>query len=226
MQKGRKISYSKMISQVVVKQLRDANFHVKEIPQVNYSYIDPRLWTILIKLKNDNIVWCTSRVNNGEHPDVDSKFYFELYNSRDNRGVIKIDGDDIDSVISCLKSYQSRSNGEREQSNSKLPPITKQAYFIKRLRDSGYWIERLPQATHNKGERKEWTILIDPKGSNILCTCHSDGAGKSNCTFTLYDGSQFIPNRLTIDTNSIEVIVERLMGFGIEPVNEITRVTK
>lgn len=73
-----------------------------------------------------------------------------------------------------------------------------------------------------------WTIIIDPKNANVLCTCYinngenSDVSPKSKCFFEVFDGGQYIPGRLKIDTSSIEVFILRLMQMGIEPSGKST----
>lgn len=102
--------------------------------------------------------------------------------------------------------------------------LQKQSYFIKRLRDSGYYVERLfPMYSYM--DAREWTIIINPRESSIICTCYANNGStegidsEESCFFELYDGGQFIPGRLKIDTNSIEVFIENLMKRGIKPIN-------
>lgn len=108
--------------------------------------------------------------------------------------------------------------------------LAKQAYFIKRLRDSGYHVERL-FAAYSKSDPRMWTIIINPKGASLMCTCYinngeaEDISPNSKCYFEIFDGGQFIPGRFAIDTNSIEVLITNLIKFGIEPVNENTKVS-
>ena len=115
-------------------------------------------------------------------------------------------------------------------SYTKLPTIAKQAYFIKRLRDSGYAVDRLVP-TYNNADPRMWTILINPKTAGILCTCYVNNGlldevnPKSKVYFEVFDGGQFMPGRFTIDTQSIEIFITHLIKFGIEPVNEFTKVS-
>ena len=103
--------------------------------------------------------------------------------------------------------------------------LTKQAYFIKRLRDSGYSVERL-FASYSYSDPRLWTIMINPKGASVLCTCYinngeTEGINpKNKYFFEVFDGGQFIPGRLKIDTNSIEVLVTYLIQYGVAPVNK------
>lgn len=108
--------------------------------------------------------------------------------------------------------------------------LAKQAYFIKRLRDSGYHVERL-FAAYSKSDPRMWTIIINPKGASLMCTCYANNgeaegiSPNSRCFFEVFDGGQYIPGRLKIDTNSIEILITYLIKYGVEPVNEITKVS-
>lgn len=100
--------------------------------------------------------------------------------------------------------------------------LAKQSYFIKRLRDCGYVVDKVFDQ-YSDADVRAWTIMIDPKVSSVFCTCYSNhGEGKdiamdSRAYFELHDGGQFMPTRIKLDTSSIEVIVSRLVSFGISP---------
>ena len=100
--------------------------------------------------------------------------------------------------------------------------LAKQAYFIKRMRDSGYNIEKIFEG-FSQSDPRSWTIMINPGVSSVFCTCYSnhgesDGIDvDSSCYFELFDGGQFIPSRIKIDTSSFEIIIAHLMKFGIQP---------
>ena len=92
--------------------------------------------------------------------------------------------------------------------------VTTCSYFIKRLRDSGYVVDRL-FSEYNKGDARSWTVIIDPGVGSILCTCFNNKNSFGEEYFELYDGEQYIPDGMKIKTSSIEVIVEYLVKFGI-----------
>ena len=100
--------------------------------------------------------------------------------------------------------------------------LAKQSYFIKRLRGSGYQVERLIPV-YSKPDPRIWTILINPQSAAVLCTCYvnngeADGVSpECDNFFEIYDGGQFIPGRLSIETNSIETFITTLVNYGIEP---------
>lgn len=86
--------------------------------------------------------------------------------------------------------------------------ITTKSYFIKRLRDCGYVVDKTP-IEYLENDVRRWTILLDNGISSVFGTCYKDG------TFSFYDGNRYISNRLKIRTDSIEVIVEYLNSRGI-----------
>jgi hypothetical protein len=47
--------------------------------------------------------------------------------------------------------------------------ITTNSYFIKRLRDSGYIVDKVFN-DYSKQDPRCWTVVIDPKGSSIMIT--------------------------------------------------------
>jgi hypothetical protein len=70
-----------------------------------------------------------------------------------------------------------------------------------------------------------WTIIINPKKASLMCTCyanHGEASGVPDTSasfFEVFDGGQYIPGRLNIDTDSIEIFITYLIKYGIEPVN-------
>jgi hypothetical protein len=92
--------------------------------------------------------------------------------------------------------------------------ITTQGYFIKRLRDCGYYIDKL-YVNYYKMDPRQWSVVIDPGLSNIFCTYYVNHNSLGEQYFEMYDGGQFIPGRFNIKTNSIEIIVEYLNKFNI-----------
>ena len=94
--------------------------------------------------------------------------------------------------------------------------LTTLGYFLKRLRDSGYYAHKIFD-DYNEGDCRLWTIVIDPKVSSIFCTCYSGDPtfGDREAFLELYDGGQYLPNRLKIKTMSFEVLIEHLVRHGI-----------
>jgi hypothetical protein len=99
--------------------------------------------------------------------------------------------------------------------------LTTLGYVLKRFRDSGYIANKL-FADYGTGDPRSWTIIINPGTSSIFCTCYINDPFVGETFFELFDGNQFLPNRLKIQTSSFEVLVEHLVKHGIignNPIN-------
>jgi hypothetical protein len=92
--------------------------------------------------------------------------------------------------------------------------LTTLGYFLKRLKDSGYYTYKL-FTEYSKNDPRVWTIIIDPGVASIFCTCYVNDPYLDESYIELYDGGQYIPGRLKLKTDSFEVLVEHLVKFGI-----------
>lgn len=97
--------------------------------------------------------------------------------------------------------------------------IKTQGYFIKRLRDSGYIVDKVFN-NYNQLDSRAWTVVIDPGAASIFCTCmineHPDeGAQLGASTFELFDGGRYVPGKFRVKTSSFEIIVEHLVKWGV-----------
>lgn len=92
--------------------------------------------------------------------------------------------------------------------------ITTLGYTLKRLRDSGYVADKL-FVKYGQHDPRVWTIVIDPGGTSVFCTCFINDPYVGHTYFELYDGGQFIPGRLKLQTSSFEVLVEHLISHQI-----------
>lgn len=90
-------------------------------------------------------------------------------------------------------------------SNSK---IHTRSYFIKRLRDSGYFADRVSWE-YSETDSRKWSIVVDHGGSSIIVTCYKDHS------FSFYDGVAYVNNYLKINTDSIEVLISLFNDWGI-----------
>lgn len=90
-------------------------------------------------------------------------------------------------------------------SNSK---IHTRSYFIKRLRDSGYTVDKL-NFEYSDDDNRKWSVILDNGCSSVIITCMKNGS------FRFYDGDSFVDNHISIVTDSIEVIVTYLNNWGI-----------
>ena len=92
--------------------------------------------------------------------------------------------------------------------------VTTSNYFIKRIRDCGYVVDKL-FTEYAEADSRSWTAIVDPTVSSILVTCYNNHNDLGEEYFEMHDGGQYIPERFKIKTSSIEVIVEYLVKFGI-----------
>lgn len=92
--------------------------------------------------------------------------------------------------------------------------ITTCSYFIKRLRDSGYVVDKL-FGEYAYIDPRSWTVVVDPNVASVIITCYNNHNEMGEEYFELHDGGQFIPDRFKIKTSSIEVVIEYLVKFGI-----------
>jgi hypothetical protein len=92
--------------------------------------------------------------------------------------------------------------------------VTTCSYFIKRLRDSGYVVDKL-FSEYAESDPRSWTVIVDPQVASILITCYNNHNELGEEYFEMHDGGQFIPERFKIKTSSIEVVVEYLVKFNI-----------
>ena len=92
--------------------------------------------------------------------------------------------------------------------------LTTMGYFMKRLRDSGYVVDRLFM-TYSMTDSRTWSVVIDPGCASIFVTCYQNDPEMGQSYFELFDGGKFIPGRLKLETNSIETFIGYLVNFGI-----------
>lgn len=92
--------------------------------------------------------------------------------------------------------------------------LTTLGYMLKRLRDSGYYTHKL-FTEYSESDSRLWTVIIDPKGASVFCTCYICDPILDESYFELYDGGQYIPGRLKITTDSFEIFIRYLVECGI-----------
>jgi hypothetical protein len=88
------------------------------------------------------------------------------------------------------------------------------SYFIKRITGSGYRVEKL-FSEYSYGDPRYWTVMIDPGCASVIVTCYVNRNHLGDNYFEFYDGGQFLPPNMKIKTQSIEVIIEYLVRYGI-----------
>ena len=92
--------------------------------------------------------------------------------------------------------------------------LTTLGYTLKRFRDCGYIANKL-FAEYGDNDPRAWTIMIDPGGMSIFCTCYVNDPYVGESFFELFDGNQYLPGRLKIKTSSFEVLIEHLNKHNI-----------
>ena len=92
--------------------------------------------------------------------------------------------------------------------------VTTCGYFIKRLRDNGYTVNRIFN-DYCSSDPRRWTIMIDPKCSALYITCYMNKDWYGDLMFELHNGNQF--KNLQLKTDSMEVIITKLHEKHIYP---------
>jgi hypothetical protein len=96
-------------------------------------------------------------------------------------------------------------------SNNKLKTP---GYFIKRLRDNGFIVIRL-FSVYAKSDPRRWTVMVNPSERSVMITCYANKNNFGEILFELNDGGAHIPKNFSIQTDSIEVIIDYLITNGV-----------
>ena len=92
--------------------------------------------------------------------------------------------------------------------------VTTCGYFIKRLRDNGYTVNRIFDK-YIPNDPRRWTIMIEPKNVALYITCYMNKDWNGDLMFELHNGNQF--KNLQLRTDSMEVIITKLIDKNIVP---------
>ena len=98
-------------------------------------------------------------------------------------------------------------------------------YFIKRLKDSGFATLRIFDK-YGDHDARRWTILVDPGSVSVYVTCFENLPFKDEFLFSFSDGGQRFKRGYVLKTNSIEVVVQRLLDRGCQQVEDNDFLTK
>ena len=97
--------------------------------------------------------------------------------------------------------------------------ISTLGYFKKRLRDNGFIVIDLFR-NYNENDKRKWTVMINPGVESVIVTCHTS-TSFNNPIFEFSDDSSKIKlKNVLITTASMEVIIERLLGWNISNNNK------
>lgn len=92
--------------------------------------------------------------------------------------------------------------------------IDTRSYFVKRLRDCGYDVVNLYNGYIDTDPRK-WTVLLDPKGINLIITCYKNRTEPDDYQYEFNDGGNLFPMNFSIKTVSMEVIITNLVERNV-----------
>jgi|TARA_R100001163_G_C4970938_1_gene130855 hypothetical protein len=87
-------------------------------------------------------------------------------------------------------------------------------YFIKRLKDNGFVTLRIFDK-YSEADPRKWTILVDPSGASVYITCFENTPFKGEYLFNFDDGNQNFRSNFSLRTDSIEVVVQRLLSNNV-----------
>jgi hypothetical protein len=103
--------------------------------------------------------------------------------------------------------------------NQKKNKLKTPGYFIKRLKDNDFVTLRIFDK-YSVGDPRRWTVLVDPGGSSVFITCFENTPFKGEYLFSFYDGNQNFNSNFSLKTDSIEVVVQRLLKSGVRQKDE------
>jgi len=92
-------------------------------------------------------------------------------------------------------------------------------YFIKRLKDNDFVTLRIFDK-YSESDPRKWTVLIDPGGTSVYVTCFENTPFKGEYLFNFNDGNQIFNNNFSLKTDSIEVVVSKLLKSGVQQRNK------
>ena len=94
--------------------------------------------------------------------------------------------------------------------------ITTQGYFVKRIRDRGYRVDRVYSKYCDSDPRK-WTIVINPLHESVFITCRDNGEWPWRGMYEFCDNGVNIPRGFHVNTESVDVVVRHLQSFKVQP---------
>ena len=95
--------------------------------------------------------------------------------------------------------------------------ITTQGYFIKRLRDSGFYVIRLYNK-YSEDDYRKWTVVVNPKIDSLFITCCDTEEWPYKGLYELHDSGLKVPRGYHINTDSIEVVIKHMLDFNIKQI--------
>ena len=87
-------------------------------------------------------------------------------------------------------------------------------YFIKRLKDNDFVTFKIFDK-YSETDPRKWTVLVDPGGASVYITCFENTPFRGEYLFSFNDGNQNFNNNFSLKTDSIEVVVSRLLKNNV-----------
>ena len=109
---------------------------------------------------------------------------------------------------------------KRQQNKIRTP-----GYFIKRLKDNGYYVVRIFQ-DYAISDPRRWTVMVNPKSSSVYITCYQNREFNNQIMFEFNDGGILFPRNYSIQTESIEVIIQNLVKRNIPTIDKSDQIYK
>ena len=88
-------------------------------------------------------------------------------------------------------------------------------YFIKRLKDNDFVTLRIFDK-YSESDPRRWTVLVDPGGASVYITCFENTPFRGEFLFSFNDGNQNFNNNFSLKTNSVEIVVSKLLKTGVQ----------
>ena len=98
-------------------------------------------------------------------------------------------------------------------------------YFIKRLKDNDFVTLRIFDK-YSKSDPRKWTVLVDPGGASVYITCFENTPFRGEYLFSFNDGGQNFKGNFSLRTDSIEVVVQRLLKNSVSQKEDSRFLTK
>lgn len=98
--------------------------------------------------------------------------------------------------------------------------VTTCGYFLKRLKDNGYYTYRIFN-NYGQGDPRRWTIIVNPGVESVFITCFFNKDFYNDLMFEFNDGGAYFPKNFQLKTDSMEVIITHLINRKVLPKENI-----
>ena len=77
------------------------------------------------------------------------------------------------------------------------------------------WSEHKISNAYSDSDPRRWTVLVDPGVTSVYITCFTNKNEKREVLFEMNDGGNNFHSGFFLKTDSIEVVINELIGKGI-----------